>query len=37
MNLTGDKTVRFSDDGIAKITVNSGIATYDYMLPALSK
>lgn len=37
MNLTGDKTVRFSDDGMAKITVNSGIATYEYMLPALSK
>ena len=37
MNLTGDKTVRFSDDGMAKITVNSGIAVYEYMLPALSK
>jgi hypothetical protein len=37
MNLTGDKTVRISDDGAAKITVDSGIAVYEYILPALSK
>lgn len=37
MNLTGDKTVRISDDGATKITVDSGIAVYDYILPALSK
>lgn len=37
MNLTGDKKIQFSDDGIAKITVDSGIAVYEYMLPALSK
>jgi len=37
MNLTGDKTVRISDDGVTKITVNSGIAVYNYMLLGLSK
>ena len=37
MNLTGDKTVQISDEGATKITVNSGIATYEYILPAQSK
>jgi hypothetical protein len=37
MNLTGDKTVRISDDGATMITVDSGIAVYEYILPALSK
>ena len=37
MNLTGDKTVRISDHGAAKITVDSGIAVYNYILPAQSK
>jgi len=37
LNLTGDKTFSISDDGVAKITVNSGIATYNYTLPAQSK
>ena len=35
--LTGDKTIRVSDDGAAKITVDSGIAVYNYILPAQSK
>lgn len=35
--LTGDKTMRISDDGAAKITVDSGLATYNYILPAQSK
>jgi len=35
--LTGDKTVRISDDGAAKITVDSGLAVYNYILPAQSK
>jgi hypothetical protein len=35
--LPGDKTMRFSDEGVAQITVNSGIATYNYLLPAQSK
>jgi hypothetical protein len=37
MNLTGDKKVQISDDGAAKITVDSGIAVYEYILPAQSK
>jgi hypothetical protein len=37
MDLTGDKTVRISDEGAAKITVDSGIAVYDYILPAQTK
>lgn len=37
LDLTGDKTVRISDDGAAQITVDSGIAVYHYILPAQSK
>jgi hypothetical protein len=37
MDLPGDKTVRFSDDGVAEITVESGLSTYTYFLPALTK
>jgi hypothetical protein len=37
LDLTGDKIVRISDDGAAMITVNSGIAEYNYILPAQSK
>lgn len=37
LSLTGDKVMKISDDGAAMITVNSGIATYNYILPAQSK
>jgi hypothetical protein len=37
MDLTGDKTVRISDDGGTQITVDSGLAVYNYILPAQSK
>ena len=37
MNLTGDKVVKFSDDGAAQIIVDSGIAEYNYILPAQQK
>jgi hypothetical protein len=37
MDLTGDKIVKISDDGAAQITVNSGIAEYNYILPAQQK
>jgi hypothetical protein len=37
LDLTGDKIVRISDDGAAQITVNSGIAEYNYILPAQRK
>jgi hypothetical protein len=37
LSLTGDKVMKISDDGAAMITVNSGIATYNFILPAQSK
>lgn len=37
LDLTGDKVMRISDDGAMQITVNSGIAEYNYILPAQSK
>jgi hypothetical protein len=37
LNLAGDKSFKISDEGAAQITVNSGLATYNYILPAQSK
>ena len=37
LNLDGDVTMSISDQGAMKISVNSGMATYDYILPAQSK
>jgi len=37
LSLPGDKTFRISDEGVAEITVDSGLAVYHYMLPAQSK
>jgi len=37
LSLTGDKVMRISDDGAAQITVDSGLAVYNYILPAQSK
>jgi len=37
LDLYGDKVMHISDDGAAKITVNSGLAVYNYILPAQSK
>jgi hypothetical protein len=37
LNLTGDKTMRIADAGALNITVDSGIAVYEYILPAQSK
>jgi hypothetical protein len=37
LDLTGDKVMRISDDGAAQITVNSGIAEYNYIIPAQRK
>lgn len=34
LGLPGDIEMKFSDDGIAMISVDSGIAKYEYMLPA---
>lgn len=37
MDLAGDKMVRISDQGAAEVTVDSGLATYRYLLPAQAK
>jgi hypothetical protein len=37
LNLSGDTTMSISDQGAMMITVDSGIATYNYILPAQSK
>jgi hypothetical protein len=37
LNLHGDKTMRIADAGALNITVDSGIAVYEYILPAQSK
>lgn len=38
LNLPGDKKLRFSDkQGIAEVTVDSGIAMYNYKIPAFTK
>ena len=37
LNLPGDVTMRIADVGALNITVDSGIAVYDYILPAQSK
>lgn len=37
LNLTGDKTMRLSDEGAAEIVVDSGLAEYRYILPAQTK
>ena len=34
MNLQGDKKIYISDQGAMKITVDSGLADYEYLLPA---
>ena len=37
LSLDGDKVMRFSDQGAMQISVDSGLATYEYILPAQSK
>lgn len=37
MDLSGDKIVKISDQGVTEITVDSGVATYQYLLPAQVK
>lgn len=37
LSLAGDKTFKISDEGAAMITVDSGIAEYNYILPAQIK
>ncbi len=37
LSLVGDKEMKISDAGAMQITVNSGLAEYSYILPAMSK
>jgi len=37
LGLVGDKVMRISDSGAMQITVDSGLAVYEYILPAQSK
>lgn len=37
LTLSGDKTFKLSDEGAAMITVNSGLAVYNYIIPAHTK
>lgn len=37
LGLPGNKMIRFSDEGAAQITVDSGLAVYNYILPAQQK
>lgn len=37
MDFVGDKHIYISDQGVMKITVDSGIAEYEYLLPAQTK
>jgi hypothetical protein len=37
LNLSGDITMKISDQGAMQISVDSGIAVYDYILPAQTK
>ena len=37
LGLAGDKSMKISDEGVMQITVDSGIAVYNYLLPAQSK
>lgn len=37
LGLAGDKTMKISDAGVMQITVDSGIAEYNYLLPAQQK
>ena len=37
LGLDGDKTMKFSDDGMAQIVVDSGLITYEYLIPGHTK
>ena len=37
LNLDGDKIMKIADAGAMMISVNSGLASYDYILPAHTK
>jgi hypothetical protein len=37
LSLAGDKTFKISDQGAASIVVDSGLAVYEFLLPAQAK
>ena len=37
LGLAGDKSMKISDEGVMQITIDSGIAEYNYLLPAQQK
>lgn len=37
LGLVGDKQMKISDDGVMQITVDSGVASYTYIIPAQQK
>ena len=37
LNLDGDKVMKIADAGAMMISVDSGLASYDYILPAQTK
>jgi len=37
LSLPGDKTFKMSDEGASKITIDSGLIEYDYIIPAMTK
>jgi hypothetical protein len=37
LGLQGDKVMRFSDEGVVEITVDSGLIEYRYLIPAQRK
>lgn len=37
LSMAGDKTMRIADKGILEITIDSGIAIYRYLIPAVGK
>ena len=37
MDLTGEKNIKIADNGMIKVTVDSGIAVYNYFIPSQSK
>jgi hypothetical protein len=37
LGLSGEKTLRFSDNGVMQITIDSGLGIYNYMIPSHTK
>jgi hypothetical protein len=37
LNLVGDKIIKISDAGVSMITVKTGMAEYEFILPGMTK